>query len=125
MQVIGGVQRFTAITKLNDMNDVMGRKISTRKCAIYGSGMSRPAVLTLARQHNDVNQVHRVTCFAELAATCRRLLFAHFAEGINDDGEHSPKIPRYNSQAYRGFKQECLTFLVSSQTVSIRCALIR
>ena len=101
------------------MDGVMGRKITSRKCAIYGSGMSRPAILTLARQHNDVNQIQRVTSFAELAASCRRLFFDYFADGNPDDGEYYPEKPRYNTRAYRAFKQECLTFLVNSHTVSL------
>lgn len=53
-----------------------------------------------------------------MAGSCRRLLFAHFAQkGETDDGVAMPDVPWYNSQAYRAYKQECLTFLVSSQVV--------
>ena len=111
--MIGGIQRFTAITQVNE-----SRQITTRKCAVYGGGLSRSASLVLARQHNEFNQIQRTTSFPELAASCRRLLFAHFAKkGEVDDGIVVPSVPRYNSQGYRVYKQECLTFLVSSQVV--------
>lgn len=73
----------------------------------------------LAKQHNEFNSIQRTTGFAELAGCCRRLYFAHFAkDGETDDGvTNLPKSP-YNSKAYRAFKQECLAFLLSSQTVS-------
>ncbi len=120
-QVIGGIQRFTAITKVNAMED--GRKITSRKCAVYGSGLSRSALLVLARQHNEFNQIQRATSFPELAGCCRRVLFVHFASKDEaDDGVTVPDIPRYNSQAYRVFKQECLQFLVSSQVVRVYAA---
>ena len=44
------------------------RKITTRKCAIYGKGMTRPAALVLARQHNEFNSIQRCTSFPEMAA---------------------------------------------------------
>ncbi len=117
-QVIGGIQRFTAITRINARNE--GRKITTRKCAVYGSGLSRSASLVLARQHNEYNQIQRTTSFPELAACCRRLLFSHFAsENEGDDGVTLLDVPRYNTQAYRAFKQECLGFLTSSQVVRV------
>jgi len=81
-------------------------------------GMSRNAILRLANQHNEVNQVQRTTSFPEVAATCRRLLFVHFGEGMEDDGEQMPQIPRYNTQKYRDWKSECLSFLSSPTTVS-------
>ena len=96
-----------------------GRKIRERKCAVYGKGLTRPAALVLAKQHNEFNKIQRSTSFPEVAACCRRLLFSHFAAGAEDDGVAHPAIPHYNSQLYRTFKQECLTFLVSSQTVII------
>ena len=71
------------------------RKITTRKCAIYGKGMTRPAALVLARQHNEFNSIQRCTSFPEMV------------------------VPKYNSTRYRVFKQECLTFLLSSQIVSV------
>ena len=93
MQVIGGIQRFAAITRINEMNL---RTISTRKCAVYSTGLSRPAALVLARQHNEVNLVQRQTSFPEVAACCRRLVFSHFGEG--ETMTMIPIIPRYNSQ---------------------------
>lgn len=113
--MIGGVQRYTAIMRINKQS---GRKILVRKCAVYGRGLTRQAALVLARQHNEFNQIQRTTSFPEIAASCRRLLFAHFSGENDDDGTAELSIPRYNSQPYRCFKQECLTFLVSSQTVS-------
>ena len=94
------------------------RKINKRKCAVYGSKLSRAGKLVLARQHNEFNQIQRTTSFPEMAACCRRLLFAHFSPDKADDGTFSPDIPRYNSQDYRKFKLECMTYLVSSQIVS-------
>ena len=115
-QVIGGIQRFNAISKVNDMDGA--RKISSRKCAVYGSGLSRSALLVLAKQHNEFNQIQRTTSFPEIAACCRRLLFSHFAQEAEvDDGDTMPEVPRYNTNAYREFKQECLQFLVSTQVV--------
>ena len=95
------------------------RKITTRKCAIYGKGMTRPAALVLARQHNKFNSIQRCTSFPEMAACCRRLLFSHFCGEGDDDGETDITVPKYNSTRYRVFKQECLTFLLSSQIVSV------
>ena len=60
-----------------------------------------------------------MTTFPEIAASYRRLLFEQFGSGeIDDDDAKMPDIPRYNSTVYREFKQECLTFLVSNQSVS-------
>ena len=115
-QVIGGVQRFTAIAKINESGE--GREIISRKCVVYGCDLSRRASLILAKQHNEYNQIQRSTTFAEIASSCRRLLFSHFApEGQKDDGSFMPVIPRYNSQKYRDWKVECTAFLVSSQVV--------
>ena len=121
--MIGGIQRFTAISKINDGN---GRKITTRKCAVYGCGLSRGAALVLAKQHNSFNQIQRITSFPEVAACCRRLLFTHFGEGAEDNCEAEIEVPRYNKQTYRVFKQECLTYLVSSQMVcyNVQCMLM-
>ena len=80
--------------------------------------MSRLALLVLARQHNEINQIQRNTTFPEVAASCHRLLFAHFGEeGTSDDGEYMPDIPRYNTQKFRDFKQECIGYLCSSRVV--------
>lgn len=115
-QVIGGIQRYSAICRVNELG---GRKISNRKCCIYGHGLARQAALVLARHHNEYNLIQRSTSFAEVSACCRRLLYSHFAsEGVTDDGEMEPTVPRYNSTRYRVFKQECLTFMLSTQTVS-------
>ena len=117
IQVIGGIQRFLAITRVNNNGS---RKISSRKCLVYGSGLSRSASLVLARQHNEFNQIQRTTSFPEIAASCRRLCFAHFApERMDTIDEGMPELPRYNSQPYRAFKQECCNFLVSTQVVSL------
>ena len=86
---------------------------------MYGKGLQRSATLALARQHNEYNQIQRVTTFPEIAASCRRLLFEQFGCGEVDDVDaNMPNIPRYNSTIYREFKQECLAFLVSTQIVS-------
>jgi len=53
-----------------------------------------------------------------MAGSCKWLLFVHFAQkGEIDDGVAMPDVPQYHLQAYRAYKQECLTFLVSSQVV--------
>ena len=115
-QVIGGIQWFAAISRLNAKGTT--RKITSRKCAVYANGLSRSASLVLTRQHNEYNHIQRATSFPEIAACCRRLLFSHFARQDEvDDGVTMPEVPRYNSQAYRIFKRECLQFLVSSQVV--------
>ena len=116
MQIIGGIQRFHAICIVNEEGK---RTIRSRKCSVYGQGLPRPATLVLARQHNEFNSIQRTTSFPELAACCRRLLFSHFAVGEGaDDGTTKLSVPRYNTARYREFKQECLTFLHSTQTVS-------
>ena len=114
-QVIGGIQRYNAILQVNE---VMERKITSRKCAVYGRGLPRPAALVLARQHNEFNLIQRVTSFAEIAACCRRLLFSHFGENEPDDGKTELKVPYHNTAKYRSFKKECLTFLLSTHTVN-------
>jgi len=81
--------------------------------------MSRAAAMMLAKQHNEFNTIQRTTGFAELAACCRKLYFVHFAkDGETDDGITDLPKQHYNSKPYRAFKQECLAFLLSSQTVS-------
>ena len=118
MQVIGGIQRFNAITRINSSDQP--RKITERKCAVYWKDLSRFGALVLARQHNTFNQIQRPS-FPELAACCLRLLWSHFAtQNEVDTGTTVLDIPRYNTQAYRMFKQECLKFLTSSQVVSAR-----
>ena len=114
-QVIGGVQRFSAIRQLRQKGI---RSITQRNCAVYGNGLSRLATLILARRHNEINQVQRVTTFPEIAASCRRLLFVHFATSGNHDPSYMPDVPWYNSKPYIDFKQECLQYLVSSRVVS-------
>ena len=71
-EVIGGVHRFQAILQINAKQ----KKIYSRRCAIYGSGLSRNAILRLSNQHNEVNKMQRTTSFPDVASTCRRLLFA-------------------------------------------------
>ena len=89
-----------------------------RKCAVYGTNLSRAGKLVLARQHDEFNQIQQTTSFPEMPACCQRILFAHFSPDSADDGTFSPDIPRYNTQEYWKFKLECLTYLVSSQIVS-------
>ena len=114
--MIGGVQRFSAITRVNSCSQ--GRKITTHKCAVYGNGLSHSSTLVLARQHNEFNQIQRTTSFPELAGCCQRLLFSHFAaDDDTDDRLTMPTVPHYNTQAYWFFKQDCLKCLVSSQVV--------
>lgn len=113
MQVIGGIQRFTAIKRVNDSGT---RTITSRKCVAYGQRLTRAAALVLARQHNEVNQIQRVTGFPEIAASCRRLAFAHFCPDQNE--ADLSNVPRYNTQAYRAYKQECVAYLVGTQVVS-------
>ena len=82
--------------------------------------MSRNAILRLGNQQNEVNKIQRATTLCEVAATCRRLLYAHFAsDNLKDDGEYMPHIPRYNTQKYREWKAECVSYLSSSTTVSV------
>ena len=78
-----------AIEIINNSGD---RKICSRKCSVYGDGLSRQLLLTLARQHNDFNGIQRYTTFSEIAASCRRLLFLHFGDD-EDDGNYMPTIP--------------------------------
>lgn len=121
LQVIGGIQRFAAINKVNLMHDTSARKILSRKCSVYGSGLSRQSLLVLARQHNDYNQIQRETTFPEVAASCRRLLFSHFApDGCTDDEESMPLIPRFNTKRYSTYKQECMSYLHSPRVVRKR-----
>jgi prephenate dehydratase len=88
--------------KVNEIDDLTGRKIVSRRCMVYGNGLSRSATLVLAKQHNEYNQIQRITSFPEVAACCRRLLFSHFAdEEAVDDGSTTLIIPRYNSQQYQ------------------------
>lgn len=114
-QVIGGIQRFSAIRQLRQKGI---RSITRRNCAVYGNGLSRLATLILARRHNEINQVQRVTTFPEIAASCRRLLFVHFATSGDHDPSYMPDVPRYNAKPYIDFKHECLQYLVSSRVVS-------
>ena len=85
---------------------------------LYGNGLSTSAILLLPRQHNEYNQIQRVTTFPEVAAYCRCLLFSHFGADIVDDENASLEIPRYNSQLYRDYKLDCVTFVTNSQVVS-------
>jgi len=120
--VIGGIQRFNAILKLKRSKKAV---VQTRRCLVYGKGLQRSAALSLARQHNECNQIQRVTTFPEIAASCRRLLLEKFGSGqLDDENSRMPNIPRYNSTPYREFKQECLSFLVSTQMVSVEIFLL-
>lgn len=109
------MQRYCAILKLNEKG---GTTITSRKCLVYGNKLSRTSLLLLARKHNEVNEIQRETTFGEVAASCRRLLFCHFSNGQKDDGLYMPTIPRYNSDKYRAFKKECVTFLHGPRIVS-------
>ena len=118
--VIGGIHRYLALLKIKGQNTL------TRKCAIYGAELSRNAILRLANQQNEINKIQRATTLAEVAATCRRLMFAHFTSGdLLDDGENMPNIPRYNTQKYREWKTECVSYLSSPTMVSVICFKIR
>lgn len=110
--VIGGVHRFRAITKSNTE-----KKIISRRCAVYGASLSRNAILRRSNQHSEVNKMLRAMSFPEVASSCRRLLFVHFGEGMEDDGEQMPVVPRYNTQKYRAWKTECSTYLTAPGTV--------
>ncbi len=72
------------------MNEKGERQITSRKCMVYGAGLSRKLLLVLARQHNEFDQVQRETTFPEVAASCRQLLYCHFAEEeeSTDDGQY-------------------------------------
>jgi hypothetical protein len=106
-----------AICKVNNHSD---RKIVSRRCCVYSTSLSRKCLLVLARQHNDYNEIQRETTFAEVSASCRRLLFLHFAEESEEDnGRYMPVIPRYNTNRYKEFKQECLYYLHSPRLVSL------
>ena len=78
MQVIGGVQRFTAMKIINQKGL---RNIESRKCIVYGRGLTHSKALTLAQRHNKTNQLQR-TSFSEIVGTCRRLIFSEFAPDI-------------------------------------------
>ena len=88
---------------------------------VYGSGLDQTSALMLAHQHNECNQMQRITSFGEIAASCGRLLFTKFASTtVQDDIQaQMPSIPRYNSQSYHEFKEECLTMLVNTHTVRV------
>ena len=117
-QVVGGVQRFTAICRINKVEG--SRKITARRCAVYGQGLSTEAILTIAQQHNQYNQIQRTTTFPEIAAACRRLSFQHFAEeGKCDDGKYDPPVPRYNTQKYRDWKKACMRLCITPQVVGV------
>ena len=86
------------------------RSILTRKCVVYGNALSVSSILFLARQHNDYNQIQRVTSFPEVASCCRCLLFAHFGGNRIDEESVCLDIPRYNSQPYQDYKKECVLY---------------
>ena len=114
-QVIGGVHQLQAIMQIN----VMEKKMYSRRCAVYGSGLSQNAILWLGNQYNEVNKMQQATSFPEVANTCRRLMFVHFDEGMEDDGKQMLVVPRYNTQKYRAWKTECTTYLTSPATVRL------
>ena len=58
---IVGVQHFTAILRLNEL--VGSRKITTRRCAVYGKRLSPEGLLALAQQYNQYKQIQRSTTF--------------------------------------------------------------
>ena len=94
--------------------------ITQRKCVVYGSELSRICLLVLARQHNEYNQIQRETTFPETVSSCRQLLYSHFAvDNGQDDRTYMPKIPHYNSNTYKAFKSECMTYLHSPRIVSL------
>ena len=116
-QVIGGVQRFSAILIINQREL---KHIECRRCIVYGRGLSQAAALSLAQRHNEANQLQRATTFSEIANTCRRLLFSEFGPELTDAPDGCmPEVPRYNSQNYRDFKTKCLSILVNTHTVSV------
>lgn len=113
-EVVGGVHRYLALLKIRGQNTI------TRKCAVYGAELSRSEILRLANQQNEISKIQRATTLSEVAATCRRLMFEHFATGdLLDDGKNMPHIPRYNTQKYREWKTECVSYLASPTTVSL------
>lgn len=116
-QVIGGVQRFSAILIINQRGL---KRIDCRRCIVYGCGLNQAAALSLAQRHNEANQLQRATTFSEIASTCRRLVFSEFGPELNDAPDGCmPEVPRYNSQNYREFKTKCLSILVNTHTVSV------
>ena len=117
-QVVGGVQRFTAISRLNESGK---KKICERRCTIYGAGLTKEAILKVSQHHNVFNQVQRCTTFVEVAAACRRLCFKHFGDGHNDDGSYNPVVPRYNTTQYRIWKNECIQMC---QTPNVVCSVL-
>ena len=86
-QVVGGVQRFSATTRVMESSK---KKISEHRCTIYGTKLFEEAILKVAQKvaqhHNFFNQVQKNTTFVEVAATCHRLCFKHFGNGHDDDG---------------------------------------
>ena len=86
---------------------------------VYGCGLTQAAALTLAKRHNETNQLQRATSFSEIAGTCRRLIFSEFGDKLDDTMDGSMlDNSRYNSQNYRDFKSKYLSILVNTQTVS-------
>ena len=115
-QVVGGIQRFTAISRLNES----GRKeIRERRCSIYGAGLTEEAIIKVSQHHNFFNQMQRHTTFVEVAAACRRLCFKHFGDGHEDDGTYNPDVPRYNTLQYRNWKKECIHICKTPDVVRV------
>ena len=90
--MIGGVQRYTAVKQIVAENPDCG--IETRRCAVYASDLSTAAQVVLARQHNEINQIQRVTTFSELAACCRRFAFQHLPHWMS-----FPRVSRKNTSS--------------------------
>ena len=116
-EVVGGIQRFKAILQLNESG---GKKISERRCSIYGAGLSEGVILKVAQHHNYFNQMQRHTTFVEVAAACRRLCFKHFGDGHADDGTYNPEVPRYNTMQYRNWKKECIQICKTPNVVGVK-----
>ncbi len=90
----------------------------SRRYSVYGAGLTLEQILVQAQKHNRFNQVQRSTTFPDIEGACRTLTFEHFAEaGKRDDGDYYPLVPRYNTQRYRCWKQECLHFCVTPKAV--------
>ena len=75
---------------------------------MYESGFSHSALLILAKQHNEFNQIQCTTSFPEIAACYRWLLFSHFAWDVEGDGGvNMPDILCYNMHTRNSSNNVC------------------
>ena len=63
-QIVGGIQRLTAISRLNESEQ---KEIRERHCSVYGAGLTEEAIISVHTPH-FLNQMHQHTTFVEVAA---------------------------------------------------------